>query len=200
MEVLIKPIEKSLVLQARGSELVILEEHVAVLKGLKKSKDFIEYFRHTALVNRSARKLFEAWLRKDSSLWKRTYECIGGMEEVEIQKVDSTTPVDKTFVNEEKQKAKAAQTEQRATQPKVKNAEKVKKAKAVEPEKKSAVKKKAAAKKAVVDKPTAKKATKKTAKKTVKKKTTTKKTAKKKTTTTTKKTATKKKTKTTKKK
>jgi hypothetical protein len=181
MEVLIKPIEKSLVLQARGSELVILDEHVAVLKGLKKSGEFIEYFRHTALVNRPARKLFEAWLRKDGSLWKRVYETVGGMEEVEIQKVKSTAPVDKTFVNTEKQKAKAAQADRKPSKPKKK------------PAKKAAVKTEATPAKKTAAKKTSKAAPKKVAKKT------TKKVASKKTTTTKKKTAKKAAKKTTKK-
>jgi hypothetical protein len=170
MQVLIKPIEKNLVLQARGSELVILDEHVAVLKGLKKSKEFIEYFRHTALVNRPARKLFEAWLRKDGSLWKRIYESVGGMDDVEIKKVDSTTPVEKTFVNTEKQKARADKESapvKKREKPKKVAAKPAKQDKKAEPVKKS--------------KPAAEKVAKKTAKKTAKKvaKKTTKKVAKK---------------------
>lgn len=72
----ILPVQESLVLRARGSELLILPHHVKSLKGLTKSRDFSEYFRAEALVNRPARKLFEAWLRKDHTLWQRIYTTI----------------------------------------------------------------------------------------------------------------------------
>ena len=66
-------IKGSLVLRARGSEFLILPNPVAELKVCKEPKSFTEYFRTYALVNRPARKLFEAWLRKDKSIWKRRY-------------------------------------------------------------------------------------------------------------------------------
>lgn len=72
----ILPVQESLVLRARGSELLILPHHVKSLKGLTKSREFSQYFRDEALVNRPARKLFEAWLRKDHSLWQRIYTTI----------------------------------------------------------------------------------------------------------------------------
>jgi len=46
------------------------------LKGLTKPRDFSQYFTGEALVNRPARKLFEAWLRKDHTLWPRLYQTI----------------------------------------------------------------------------------------------------------------------------
>jgi hypothetical protein len=64
------------VLRARGSELLILPHHVRKLKGMTKPKDFSTYFHGEALVNRPARKLFEAWLRKDAGLWSRIYTVI----------------------------------------------------------------------------------------------------------------------------
>jgi hypothetical protein len=72
----IVPVQETLVLRARGSELLILPHHIRHLKGCEKPKDFSEYFRAEALVNRPARKLFEAWLRKDDTLWKRIYLCV----------------------------------------------------------------------------------------------------------------------------
>lgn len=72
----ILPVQDTLVLRARGSELLILPHHVHKLKALSKPKEFSSYFHGEALVNRPARKLFEAWLRKDDSLWKRIYITI----------------------------------------------------------------------------------------------------------------------------
>lgn len=76
----IHPIQDALVLRARGSELLILANHVAELKKLKSAGDFSKYFLHEALVNRPARKLFEAWLRKDGSLWARIYKTVQTIE------------------------------------------------------------------------------------------------------------------------
>jgi hypothetical protein len=64
------------ILRARGSELLILPQHVTALQKLSSSKEFSEYFMNTALVNRPARKLFQAWLRKDASLWTRLFKLI----------------------------------------------------------------------------------------------------------------------------
>jgi len=76
----IHPIQDALVLRARGSELLILSDHVAALKKLKSAGDFSKYFLQEALVNRPARKLFEAWLRKDGSLWARIYKTVQTIE------------------------------------------------------------------------------------------------------------------------
>ncbi len=70
------PIQNSLILRARGVELLVLSVHIEALKELKDTKPFAEYFLHTAMVNRSARKLFEAWLKKDSTLWRRIYHSV----------------------------------------------------------------------------------------------------------------------------
>jgi len=72
----IVPIQDSVVLRARGSELLILPHHVTELKGKKTPRDFTTYFTGEALINRPARKLFEAWLRKDNTLWPRLYKTI----------------------------------------------------------------------------------------------------------------------------
>lgn len=61
----------AMILRARNSELVILPEHISSLMDLNNRAEFSEYFMKTALVNRPARKLFEAWLKKDHSLWHR---------------------------------------------------------------------------------------------------------------------------------
>lgn len=70
------PIQNSLILRARGVELLVLSNHVAELKELKDTKQFAEYFLQRAMVNRSARKLFEAWLKKDTTLWRRIYHSV----------------------------------------------------------------------------------------------------------------------------
>lgn len=70
------PIQNALVLRARGTELLVLPNHVDELKKLKETKDFANYFIQKAMVNRAARKLFEAWLRKDDTLWRRLYHSV----------------------------------------------------------------------------------------------------------------------------
>ncbi len=69
-------VQNSLILRARGVELLVLPGHVEQLKDLKDTKAFAEYFLKKAMVNRSARKLFEAWLRKDTTLWRRIYHSV----------------------------------------------------------------------------------------------------------------------------
>lgn len=70
------PIQNSLILRAGGTELLVLSHHVAELKVRKDTKEFAAYFLQKAMVNRSARKLFEAWLKKDSTLWRRIYHSV----------------------------------------------------------------------------------------------------------------------------
>ena len=72
----IVPIPDALILRARGSELLILTNHVLALKGLKSAGDFSKYFLEQALVNRPARKLFGSWLRKDATLWSSIFKAI----------------------------------------------------------------------------------------------------------------------------
>ena len=66
----------NVVLRARTSELLILSLHVKELQALKKPSAFADYFKKQALVNRPARKLFEAWLRKDGTLWPRIFKTV----------------------------------------------------------------------------------------------------------------------------
>jgi outer membrane biosynthesis protein TonB len=70
------PIQDSLVLRARGSELLIMSHHVVELKGIKAPKEFGQYFLDKALINRPARKLFQAWLRKDNELWRKVFKAV----------------------------------------------------------------------------------------------------------------------------
>ena len=69
-------IEDSVVLRADNSELLILPKHFSELKKLKSPEQFSTYFVKTALVNRSARKLFTAWIRKDDTIWPRLFKQI----------------------------------------------------------------------------------------------------------------------------
>lgn len=76
----IVPIQGTLILRARGSELLIMEHHILALKDISQPNDFVTYFKNSALINRPARKLFEAWLRKDKGLWQRVYKSVQEME------------------------------------------------------------------------------------------------------------------------
>lgn len=82
------PIQNSLILRARGVELLVLSHHVIELKARKDTKEFADYFLKRAMVNRSARKLFEAWLRKDNTLWRRIYHSV--MHDFEENKEETT--------------------------------------------------------------------------------------------------------------
>ena len=64
------------ILRARGSELLILPQHVVELQKCTSTQQFSEYFLESALVNRPARKLFTAWLRKDPNVWRRLFTLI----------------------------------------------------------------------------------------------------------------------------
>lgn len=69
-------IEGTVILRAKGAELFILPDYVTHLQTLKVPQEFIDYFRNKALVNRPARKLFEAWAKKDPTLWNRVYATV----------------------------------------------------------------------------------------------------------------------------
>lgn len=126
----IYPIQDAMVLRARGSELLILADHVAALKNLKAAGDFAKYFMDEALVNRPARKLFEAWLRKDGSLWARIYKTVQTIE-------SNATPAAKTVES----KPAAAKSEAKAPKEEKKPAVKAKAEKApAKEEKKPAAK------------------------------------------------------------
>jgi hypothetical protein len=141
------PIQDNLVLRARGSELLILSHHVEQLKSLKKPQEFSQYFTGEALINRPARKLFEAWLRKDQSLWPRIYKTIhtemngkdgdeSGTPEVKAKTVGTPAKADK-------EKKAAVEPSPKAEKP----------AKTAEPKKLATEDKKAADTKAKTSKP-----------------------------------------------
>lgn len=69
-------IQGAVILRSKGSELLIIPQYVSHLQTLKDPKQFIEYFRNEALVNRPARKLFLSWERKDASLWNVIYRTV----------------------------------------------------------------------------------------------------------------------------
>ena len=171
----ILPVQETLVLRARGSELLILPHHIRALKDLEKPKDFSHYFRAEALVNRPARKLFEAWLRKDHTLWPRLYKVVhkemelSAEEDGDADSTDSAKPEKKAA----EEPALAKETAKEAKDEPAKEATAKKKTKKKSTAKKTTEKKKTAAKKTTktAKKSTAKKATKSTDKK----KTTTKK-------------------------
>lgn len=185
----IVPVEgKSIVLRARGSELLILPQHVGKLKSCKTPTDFTGYFLNEALLNRPARKLFEAWLRKDRSLWQRIYQIIQkemtgdfsefeegatpkAAKEVKTSSTQVSKPVSKTVVAKSEEKASKAQAhkpdhdhdhDEKTEDKKSKTTKETKSAPAAKaPAKKAAPAKPAAAKKAKVeDKKPAKKETK----------------------------------------
>lgn len=132
------PIQGSLILRARGSELLILAQYIAVLQEKKEAKDFAEFFMKEALMNRPARKLFEAWLRKDKTLWKRLYHTV--QNEIEVSKEAAAESAPEVPVEETPVEAEApVEAEPAAPKENVDSAEK-------KPVKKKAAKKKAAKK------------------------------------------------------
>jgi len=159
----------NLVLRARGSELLILPEYVSSLRKKRGSDDFINFFRNEALVNRSARKLFEAWLRKDGSLWQRIYDTVhkkftdadftGSDDPAPVAPAKEAAPAKKTSAKTDEEKKPAKSAAKPETKKSVEKAKPAAKAKAEKEE----APKKAAAKSAA--KPAAKKADVKPAKK-----------------------------------
>ena len=98
-------VQNSLVLRARGSELLILPHHAKELKTLEKPKEFSGYFRQQALINRPARKLFEAWLRKDNDLWPRIYNMVHKEMEFSEEDADESDSSNLVKTNEQNKPA-----------------------------------------------------------------------------------------------
>ncbi len=179
----IYPIQDAMVLRARGSELLILADHVAALKNLKSAGEFARYFMDEALVNRPARKLFEAWLRKDGSLWARIYKTVQtiestpGSDKPEVKSAPVAKPAAKTAdAPKEKVEAKAPKKDEKETKkaaPKKAEPKKTETKAAAKPakadEKKAAPKSAAKPAAKTAAKPAAKSAAKAPAKKTSKK-------------------------------
>lgn len=96
----------AVLLRARGSELIILPNHVHALQNAKEPKEFAKYFLNEALVNRPARKLFDSWLRKDTELWKRIFHMVHkdmekvNLDENPIMKAMAQKDADKKTVSE----------------------------------------------------------------------------------------------------
>lgn len=64
----------NLVLKRGQSNLVISPEHVQTLRTQSERKEFDSFWYSTALQNREARRVFQAWLRKDSELLDKIYQ------------------------------------------------------------------------------------------------------------------------------
>jgi septin family protein len=155
----ILPVQETIVLRARGSELLILPHHVKKLKDMTKPRDFSQYFRAEALVNRPARKLFEAWLRKDHTLWPRLYQTVH-KEMDDVSGEDEKPTPKKAEKKEEKAEVKAKE-EKAAPKKAEKKEEKAAPKKAEKKEEKAAApkakaKEKAEKKPAKAEKPKAK--------------------------------------------
>ncbi len=63
----------NLILRRGASMLMIEAANVQVLRTLKEKNDFNEFFKTKALVNREARRVFEAWERKDNDLLEKLF-------------------------------------------------------------------------------------------------------------------------------
>ncbi len=81
-------VQGAVILRERHAELLILPRYIETLQTLKQAQAFGDYFTKEALVNRPARKLFLAWVRKDPTLWNRLYSTV----HKNAQKSDVQTP------------------------------------------------------------------------------------------------------------
>ena len=61
----------NLILKRGASMLVIEAEKIQNLRELKVEEEFNSYWRTSALQNREARRVFEAWERKDEALLQK---------------------------------------------------------------------------------------------------------------------------------
>ncbi|MCA2961353.1 MAG: hypothetical protein IOD12_13970 [Silvanigrellales bacterium] len=64
----------NLVLKRGDSVLLIDAEKIQSLRVLKEAKEFEEFWRTQALQNREARRVFEAWERKDAELMSKVHK------------------------------------------------------------------------------------------------------------------------------
>ena len=65
--------QNSLVLKRGASVLLIDAQKIQVLRTLKEQAEFTTYWRTEALQNREARRVFEAWERKDKDLLQKVH-------------------------------------------------------------------------------------------------------------------------------
>lgn len=152
------PIQGAMVLRARGSELLILEQYARELKKLENTKEFASFFTSTALVNRPARKLFAAWLRKDTTLWQRIYNTIHKEMEFDDSKTDTVSETNSEPAKEDTQSPtdnessesheEVKATKKKASKKKASSAKKTTKSSETGDKKKKTSKKKASKKKA----------------------------------------------------
>ena len=68
----------NLILKRGASTLIINAENVQSLRTQDSETNFIEFFRTKALENREARRVFEAWERKDKELLAKLYKEMQG--------------------------------------------------------------------------------------------------------------------------
>lgn len=66
--------QNSVVLRRGQTTIQIVPEDASTLRTMKEKDTFLEYFRSTALKNREARRVFEAWERKDTQLLSKIYK------------------------------------------------------------------------------------------------------------------------------
>lgn len=66
--------QNNLILRRGDSVLLIESDKVNELRSLKENDAFENYFRNTALVNREARRVFQAWERKDQNLLGKLFK------------------------------------------------------------------------------------------------------------------------------
>ncbi|MES2614248.1 MAG: hypothetical protein V4591_02415 [Bdellovibrionota bacterium] len=64
----------NLVIKRGASTLVINAENVQNLRTQDSEASFVDFFRKKALENREARRVFEAWERKDKELLTKLYK------------------------------------------------------------------------------------------------------------------------------
>lgn len=66
----------NLILTRGTSQLLIKAEDIQNLRGIKDQQPFSDYFLTKALVNREARRVFQAWERKDTALLQKLHQEI----------------------------------------------------------------------------------------------------------------------------
>ncbi len=66
--------QNNLILKRGESSLIINPENVSGLRTQENEEAFQTFFRTTALQNRQARRVFEAWEKKDNTLLKKIYQ------------------------------------------------------------------------------------------------------------------------------
>lgn len=64
----------NLILRRGASQILINAENVQSLRVQENEEAFHQFFRTTALQNREARRVFQSWERKDTSLLTKIYK------------------------------------------------------------------------------------------------------------------------------